>query len=88
MAQPDAPIVGETLEEKVRRLEAQVRDLRQHDALWPGSFLRRLLPPEARKHLRAAQRERLLAVRAVLDSAIQRTEDAPPPRRPESLRIE
>ena len=64
MAQPDAPVIGESLEEKVRRLEDQVRELHQREALWPASLVRRLLPPEARKHLRAAQRERLLALRA------------------------
>jgi len=88
MAQPDAPIAGETLEEKVRRLEDQVRDLHRQEAFWPGSIMRRLLPAEARKHLRAAQRERLLAVRALIDEAIKRTEETPHLRRTETLRIE
>jgi hypothetical protein len=88
MAQPDAPVVSESLEEKMRMLEDQVRELRQREAFWPASIVRRLLPPEARKHLRAAQRERLLAVRAVVDAAIQRTEDAPRPRRVESVHID
>ena len=88
MAQPDAPVVAESLEEKVRRLEDEVRELRQREALWPGSVVRRLLPPEARKHLRAAQRERLLAVRALIDAAIQRTEETPRPRRAETLHID
>ena len=35
----------------------------------------RLIPKETRVHLRAAQREMLLAVRSVLDSAIDRLED-------------
>ncbi len=88
MAQPNAPIASESLEEKVRRLEDQVRELRQREALWPGSLVRLLLPSEVRKHLRAAQRERLLAVRALIDAAIQRTEEAPGPKRAESLHIE
>ncbi len=88
MAQPEAPLVTESLEEKLRRLEDQVRELRRRESLWPASIVRRLLPPEARKHLRAAQRERLLAVRALIDAAIQRTEETPHPRRPESLHID
>jgi hypothetical protein len=88
MTQPDTPMVGESIEEHVRRLEDQVRELRKRESLWPASLVRRLLPPEARKHLRAAQRERLLAVRAVIDAAIQRTEESPRPQRPESLHIE
>jgi len=35
----------------------------------------RLIPKETREHLRAAQREILLAVRSVLDCAIDRLED-------------
>jgi hypothetical protein len=48
----------------------------------------RMVPPEVRAHLRASQRERLLALRAWLDVAIKRTEQAERPRRPESVRIE
>ncbi len=36
----------------------------------------RLIPKETRVHLRAAQREMLLAVRSVLDCAIDRLEDS------------
>jgi hypothetical protein len=47
-----------------------------------------MVPSEVRAHLRASQREQLLALRAWLDLAIQRTEPSERPRRPESVRIE
>ena len=54
-----------------------------------GRLLRAVLPEEAIGHLYAAQREQLLAVRAVIDAAIERVEAAqraqarPAPRRTE-----
>jgi hypothetical protein len=35
-------------------------------------MLREIMPPDVRTHMRAAQRERLLAMRAYLDRAIAR----------------
>ena len=42
----------------------------------PNLFLRAFLPEEAVKHLLAAQREQLLAVRAIIDAAVARIEAA------------
>ena len=42
----------------------------------PNRFLRAFLPDEAVKHLLAAQREQLLAVRAMIDAAVARIEAA------------
>ena len=42
----------------------------------PNRFLRAFLPEEAVKHLLAAQREQLLAVRAIIDAAVARIEAA------------
>jgi hypothetical protein len=42
----------------------------------PGRFLRALLPDEAMKHIYAAQREQLLALRSMIDAAITRIEAA------------
>jgi hypothetical protein len=42
----------------------------------PNRLLRALLPEEAVKHLYAAQREQLLAVRCMIDAAITRIEAA------------
>jgi hypothetical protein len=51
-------------------------------------WLERVVPSEVRAHLRASQREQLLALRAWVDAAIERIEQSERPRRPESVRIE
>jgi hypothetical protein len=76
------------VEERLRLLEERLRDLQDRYESRPQAMLRRMVPPEVRTHLRAAQRERLLALRAWLDVAITRTEQSERPRRPESVRIE
>lgn len=48
----------------------------------------RLLPNEARLHIRAAQREMLLAVRSVIDVAIERLETADRRRERRATRVE
>ncbi len=86
-----------SLEARVRELEEQLRQVREQQGQQgrrPGGLLHSILPAETRHHLRAAQRERLLAVRSLVDAAIKRTEQEPKaesaerPRRPESVRIE
>jgi len=83
-----------SLEARVRELEEQLRQVREQQGRRPGGLLHGILPAETRSHLRAAQRERLLAVRSLVDAAIKRTEQEPKaesaerPRRPESVRIE
>jgi hypothetical protein len=53
------------------------------------ALYQRLVPPEVRTHLRAARKERLLALRAWVDVAIARADEPPErPRRAESVRIE
>ena len=42
----------------------------------PGRFLRAILPDAAVGHLLAARREQLLAVRSIVDAAIDRVESA------------
>ena len=87
------------MEERKRRLEERLRDLQERyegrpQALRgrsesrPRALLERMVPQEVRTHLRASQREQLLALRAWLDLAIKRTEPSERPRRPESVRIE
>lgn len=47
------------------------------------------LPKEARRHLRAARRERLLALRELVDAAIERMEQSEgPPRKARRVEIE
>lgn len=89
MAQRNMGASGETLEERLRQLEERLSELQEREARRPRARLERMVPPEVRTHLRAAQRERLLAVRAWVDAAIKRTEEAPErPRRPESVTID
>ena len=88
-----------SVEERVRQLEERLRDLqdryerrpratRERIERRPRALLERMVPPEVRAHLRASQREQLLALRAWLDVAITRIEQSERPRRPESVRIE
>lgn len=74
------------LEARLRKMEEQLRELQ---ARQPSALYQRLVPPEVRAHLRAARKERLLAVRAWIDAAIAHTDEPPErPRRAESVRIE
>jgi hypothetical protein len=74
------------LEARLRRLEEQVRALQTWQ---PNALYERLVPPEVRVHLRAARKERLLALRAWIDAAIAHTDAQPErPRRAESVRID
>lgn len=79
-----------SMDERLRMLEDRLRELQERGDRHPRALLGRMLPPEARTHLKAAQRERLLAVRAVVDAAIKRIEEEPAtrPRRAESVRID
>lgn len=69
------------LEERLRLLEETLRKLEEQAARRPSALLERMVPLEVRTHLRAAQRERLLALRALVDAAIKRTEEQPGERR-------
>jgi hypothetical protein len=60
------------LEERLAALEA-----RGGEEVAGGGLLAHLIPPEARRHLRAARREQLLAARAILDRWIARLERDP-----------
>jgi hypothetical protein len=56
-----------------RTLLYETRGLVEQQA---GQWLERMLPSEVRAHLRASQREQLLALRAWLDVAIQHIEQS------------
>jgi hypothetical protein len=55
------------------------------DRFWMA--LDQLVPSTARTHLRNAQREVLLAVRALLDYAVERTEAPAHAKRPRRVRV-
>ena len=59
------------MEQRLADMEAELR-ARQRPRMQVGAVLREVVPPEVRIHIRAAQRERLLAVRAYLDRVIYR----------------
>ncbi len=85
MSQPDT----EDLLARLVEIETRIADM---EARWEepgvGSLVRRLVPPEARRHLRAARREQLLAARAFIDHWIDRLEREPEPRPRRRERIE
>jgi hypothetical protein len=74
------------LEQRLAAVEArEEREPRGLVGLW-----REVFPPEARKHMRTARKEQLLAARAFLDHWIERLEKEPAdalPRR-ESISLE
>jgi len=85
MSQPDT----EDLLARLVEIETRIADM---EARWEepgiGSLVRRLVPPEARRHLRAARKEQLLAARAFIDHWIDRLEREPEPRPRRRERIE
>ena len=85
MSQPDT----EDLLARIGELEARIADM---ESRWEepgvGSLVRRLVPPDARHHLRAARKEQLLAARAFIDHWIDRLEREPEPRPRRRERIE
>ena len=74
------------LEERLARLEEKLDRLAEgrgeQTAYW--AILETILPADARRHLRAASREQLLAARSMLDSWVKRMDadqDEAAPRR-------
>ncbi len=79
-----------TLAERVAALERRLAMVEAHGNGPRGlrRLLDTLLPPEARGHLREAQREQLRAIRTVLDRWIERPDRDEDHRRRERIRIE
>ncbi len=75
---------------RVAELDERIRKMEKGDEFGIESLLRKLLPEDVCTHLRAAQKEQLLAVRSMLDHWIARTESAgrEAPRRRESITVE
>lgn len=78
------------LQARIAELEQRLKDMerRESERRRGGELLRDLLPPEVRTHLRAAQREQLLAARSFLDRWIDRLEKHETPRGRESIRVD
>lgn len=77
------------LEQRIADLERRIAELQEDDA--PRGMFRlmeHVLPAESRQHMRAAQKEQLLAFRALLDRWISRMDDEKPSPRREAIRVE
>jgi hypothetical protein len=61
------------LEQRIKELEARLREMDEDRLRIRGrALLDELFPPETRKHMRAAWKEELLALRSVLDHWIEK----------------
>lgn len=79
------------LEARIAQLEAKLRQIEAEGDERPlRSLMESLFPSEARTHIRAAQKEQLLAMRAFLDHWITKVDEraAERPRRRESISVE
>jgi BMFP domain-containing protein YqiC len=66
------------LEARVRELEERLKEMEsESDRFGIRSLLFELFPTDARKHMRAARKEQLMAIRSVLDHWIEKTDEAP-----------
>lgn len=80
----------EDLGARVAELDARLREVegRERRTRKVRSLFRELMPPEVREHLRAAQREQLLAARSFIDHWIARTEREAGSERRETITVE
>ena len=76
------------LEARVRELEEKIREMESGDRYGIRSLLDELFPSEARKHMRAARKEQLMAIRSVLDHWIAKDENGGGTRRRESIKVD
>ncbi len=77
------------LETRVRELEEKLRAMESESDRSMRNVLNEIIPPDTRKHMRAAWREELLAVRSVLDHWIERQdENVSGAKRRESIRVD
>ena len=66
---------------RIEELESRLRHLESRSSRRPVStFMERIVPPEATRHFRAAGREQLLGMRALVDHWIKRMGDDDPQR--------
>jgi vacuolar-type H+-ATPase subunit E/Vma4 len=68
---------SESSEERIADMERRVQRLERRPTAAQRSrgMLDGMVPPESRRHLRAASREQLMAVRSMLDHWIRRLSD-------------
>jgi hypothetical protein len=78
------------LEARIKELEERLREMEEERVRWRGrALIDELFPPETRKHMRAALKEELLAMRSVLDHWIDKQENGTTgTKRRESISVE
>jgi len=77
------------LEMRVRELEEKLRAMESESDRSMRNVLNDIIPPDTRKHMRAAWREELLAVRSVLDHWIEKQdENVSGAKRREAIRVD
>jgi len=63
------------LEARIRELEDRLHALEGAEERYAARVLDELFPSETRKHMRAAWKEQLLAIRSIVDHWIEKQED-------------
>lgn len=77
------------LEQRIAALERRIAELQaEGEPMGVFGLMDRIFPPETRTHMRAAQKEQLLAFRSLLDRWIARMEDEKPAPKREAIRVE
>ncbi len=77
------------LEQRIAELERRIAKLQaETEPMGVFGLMDRIFPAETRTHVRAAQREQLLAVRSLIDRWIARMEDEKPAPKREAIRVE
>ena len=77
------------LEARVRELEEKLRAMESESDRSMRNVLNEIIPPDTRKHMRAARKEQLMAIRSVLDHWIAKAdESATNTKRRESIAVD
>ena len=79
------------LEQRIKELEARLREMDEERLRIRGrALVDELFPPESRKHMRAAWKEQLMAMRSILDHWIEKQDGdgKTPTKRRESISVE
>ena len=73
---------GASMKERLAEVEARLAQMERERAAGGRSraFMRRIVPPEATTHFKAAGREQLLGIRALVDHWIRRLDRQDSPR--------
>lgn len=79
------------LEQRIKELEARLRQMDEERLRIRGrALVDELFPPDSRKHMRAAWKEQLMAMRSILDHWIEKQDGdgKTPTKRRESISVE